>query len=456
MATITRKITLYPIGDKEEVNRVYRYIRNGQKVQAIMMNQCISALYTAKMNGATKEEIKEISKHYSHIPSSSKGSPYDYDMELFPTGLPLAGSIPRACKQKLDVAFKNGLKYGKVSLPTFKDTNPMMVHNAYINLRGSKNNDCGLYHEYDFPGALCDALLNEKDPNIAIKFANNINFKIVFGAIHRSLELRNVFIKIFDGTYKICDSSIGVYNNKIILNLTLDVEYEKQKLDEKTVVGVDLGLATPAVCALNNNLYKRERIGSYNDFTAKRVKMQAQKDRLKKSLKATSGGHGRKKKLAHLEKITQNERNFARNYNHFVSSEIIKFALRNNAGQINIESLSLIPRERKDTFVLRNWSYYELQQMIKYKAGLYGIKVNEINPAYTSQICSVCGEKGIRNTQSSFICTNPECNSTKIYENMKSFNADFNAARNIAISEDFVTDEIKKQKKKTKKQKKAS
>lgn len=456
MATITRKVTLYPIGDKEEVNRVYQYIRNGQKVQAIMMNQCISALYSAKMNGATKEEIKEISKYYSHIPGSSKGSPYDYDKSLFPVGLPLAGGIPRACKQKLDIAFKNGLKYGKVSLPTFRDTNPMMVHNVYVNLRGSKKCDNGLYHKYDSPGALCYALLHEKEPDIAIKFANDINFKIVFGAINRSLELRNVFIKIFDGTYKICDSTIGVYNNKIILNLSLEVEYEKQKLDNDITVGVDLGLATPAVCALNNNLYKRERIGSYDAFTAKRVKMQAQKDRLKKSLKSTTGGHGRKKKLAHLEKVTQNERNFAKNYNHFVSSEIIKFALRNNAGQINIESLSSIPKERKDAFILRNWSYYELQQMIKYKAGLYGIKVNEVNPAYTSQTCSVCGERGIRNTQDSFICTNPKCNCKKIYENMKSFNADFNAARNIAMSEDFVTNEIKKQKKKEKKLKKTS
>lgn len=27
--TITRKIQLYPVGDKEEIDRVYKYIRDG-------------------------------------------------------------------------------------------------------------------------------------------------------------------------------------------------------------------------------------------------------------------------------------------------------------------------------------------------------------------------------------------------------------------------------------------
>ncbi|MCM1308493.1 MAG: hypothetical protein NC223_07840 [Butyrivibrio sp.] len=33
MQTITRKIRLLPVGDKEEVNRVYKYIRDGMYAQ---------------------------------------------------------------------------------------------------------------------------------------------------------------------------------------------------------------------------------------------------------------------------------------------------------------------------------------------------------------------------------------------------------------------------------------
>ena len=35
---INRKITLYPRGDKAEVDRVYKYIRDGMEIQARMKN----------------------------------------------------------------------------------------------------------------------------------------------------------------------------------------------------------------------------------------------------------------------------------------------------------------------------------------------------------------------------------------------------------------------------------
>lgn len=81
-------------------------------------------------------------------------------------------------------------------------------------------------------------------------------------------------------------------------------------------------------------------------------------------------------------------------------------------------------------FILRNWSFYELQQFITYKAAKYGIKIRKINPYHTSQVCSCCGhwEEGQRIDQSHFICKS--CG--------VELNADFNASRNIAMSTDFV------------------
>lgn len=71
-----------------------------------------------------------------------------------------------------------------------------------------------------------------------------------------------------------------------------------------------------------------------------------------------------------------------------VSSRIIKFALKHNAKYINLECLKGYNINKK---ILRNWSYYELQQMITYKANKYGIIVRKINPCFTSQVCSECG-----------------------------------------------------------------
>lgn len=449
MATITRKITLFPQGDKAEIDRVYKYLRNGMEFQAQMMNQCISAMYTAKLNKISTEEWKELKKLYSHRPGSSKGSPYEDPNGKFPTGLPVAGAVPRACEAKFKKACQDGLMYGKVSLPTYKKDMPLMVHNDYVNLRGSKKNpdgsikcDLGLYSGQETPGAIVDALYNNIDPDLHIKFANNITFDVVLGSIHKSLELRSVFEKIFAGEYKICDSSIGFdkkSGKKILLYLVLETPTTKHELDENTVVGVDLGLAVPAVCALNNDPYHREYIGDWDDFTRQRVKLQQQRKAITRRLKNTNGGHGRADKLRHLDKLDIHERNFAHTYNHMVSRKVIEFALKYNAKYINLENLAGFSEDEKHQFVLRNWSYYELQQMIVYKAAKEGIEVRFINPAYTSQTCSICGHRGIRSSQAVFTCSDPDCKVHTMYT--KPINADFNGARNIAMSQDFVTDE---------------
>ena len=77
------------------------------------------------------------------------------------------------------------------------------------------------------------------------------------------------------------------------------------------------------------------------------------------------------------------------------------------------------------------WSYYQLHQMIEYKAKKEGIEVKYIDPAYTSQMCSQCGhvDKENRKNQAEFKCV--ECD-FKI-------NADYNASINIARSKNFVS-----------------
>jgi putative transposase len=100
--------------------------------------------------------------------------------------------------------------------------------------------------------------------------------------------------------------------------------------------------------------------------------------------------------------------------------------LKNNAKYINLEDLN------SDGFndrILRNWSYYQLQQFIEYKAKMNNIIVRYVNPYHTSQNCSHCGhwEEGQRISQSEFLCKS--CGYKA--------NADFNASRNIAKSIEF-------------------
>lgn len=432
---ITRKIQLIPVGDKEEINRVYTYLREGIKAQNMAMNQYMSALYSTMMMDISKEDRKELNKLYTRVSSSKLGSAYDKSIE-FAKGLPMGGSIQQKVKQDFDNAMKKGLQYGKLSLPSYREDNPLLIHVDYVRLRSTNPHiDNGLYHNYESHQDLLDHLF-KSDLELFIKFANKITFKVIVGQPHKSAEIRSVFKNIFEDYYHIKGSSIEFSGTKIILNMSIEIPKQQKELDENVVVGVDLGIAIPAVCALNTNNYVRKSIGSKDDFLRVRTQIQNQRRRLQSNLKMTNGGHGRKKKLQSLDRFSEYEKNWVKTYNHQVSKQIIDFALKNNAKYINLEDLSSFNQKRlRDNFLLANWSYYQLQQYIKYKAEKYGIVVRFINPYHTSQNCSCCGhyEDGQRIKQSEFICKNPECKNFGV-----KINADFNAARNIALSTDFI------------------
>lgn len=244
-------------------------------------------------------------------------------------------------------------------------------------------------------------------------------------------ELRKTIERCVDGEYRFLDSKLKFYDNDLFLLATIEIPDKENYLDPNTVVGVDLGIAIPAYCGLNNDEYQKKSIGSAKDFLHVRTQMQNRRRALQKSMTLVSGGKGRDVKLRKLDKMKQSERNFAQTFNHQVSKQIVDFALKNKAGMVRVEDLHFDTKENNR--LLRNWSYYELQTMIEYKAKKEGILFEKVNPRLTSQTCSFCGhyEEGQRTKQDTFYCKNTECKKGKGYKGF-GVNADWNASRNIA------------------------
>lgn len=414
----------------------YDLVRQAMKSETQRKNAIISYVFTELINRNVQEMdfkdrnklIGELTNYGYRVKGSKKGSLFDeidIDSPLKGYGVSFIQSLTSKIK---DMINKDGVLDGKCTVFSYKIDSPFTVAKAHM----------GFSYDYDSFEELREHIY-DKDCNLYFNFGGNGNptiarFKFNLGSNrhkNNKQELIATMLKIYSGEYEVCGSSIGIEKNKIILNLCMSIPKKVRELDENTVVGVDLGIAIPAMCALNNDMYERESIGNKNDFLRVRTKLQAQRRRTQKSLNFTSGGHGRKKKLKALEKFKKAEAHFVETYSHMISKKVVDFALKHNAKYINIENLKGYDTSK---FILRNWSYYKLQQYIKYKADRYGIIVRKINPCYTSQVCSVCGNwiEGQRESQAVFECKNENCDSHKKYK--YGFNADFNAARNIAMS----------------------
>lgn len=306
--------------------------------------------------------------------------------------------------------FKNDITKvlsGDCSLRTYKKNNPLYI-------RGR------------------NTVLYKEGNEFFIKWIKGIVFKCILGVKNQNkTELYKTLECVLAGIYKICDSSMNFnQQNKLILNLTLDMpdNSEHRKTPER-IAGVDLGLKIPAYFAVNDVPYIRKAIGKIEDFLKVRTNIQSQKRSLQRALQSSKGGKGRKKKLKALDQFKEKEKNYITTYNHFISKKIISLAVQYGVEQINLELLTLKETQKKS--LLRNWSYYQLQQFIEYKANREGILIKYVDPFHTSQTCSKCGhdEDGQREKQDTFCCKS--CGFKD--------NADYNAARNIAASTRYIT-----------------
>jgi IS605 OrfB family transposase len=227
----------------------------------------------------------------------------------------------------------------------------------------------------------------------------------VIGRLQMSARMRNQLCQGELGSAELVYRKGNFYLHISITIPALEVKHPQGSL------GVDLGFSRVAVTS-DNKFHTAKNI---------RHKKSCYK-RTRRSLQA----NGSKSAKRALKRVSGCERRFVADTNHCVSKQIVADAKANNQ-RIVLEDLNGI-RETGKAKCVHEWSFAELQWMIRYKAAMAGVEVVTVSPRYTSQTCSRCLHLGVRPSQSDFQCR--DCG----YQ----INADLNGAKSIAARHDLV------------------
>ncbi|MGG1517474.1 transposase [Paenibacillus oryzisoli] len=164
----------------------------------------------------------------------------------------------------------------------------------------------------------------------------------------------------------------------------ISIERPPEQVSGDIAMGVDLGLKVPAVCVTTNGKTKFLGNGRKNKYIRRKYYVNRRK-------------LGRLKKLSAIRKQRGKESRYMKDQNHKISRQIVNMAIQEKVLVIKLEKLADIRKttrtSRKNAKNLHSWSFYQLQMFIAYKAALAGIKVEKVDPAYTSQTCPSCGQR---------------------------------------------------------------
>lgn len=200
------------------------------------------------------------------------------------------------------------------------------------------------------------------------------------------------------------DPLIFEKNGSIFIALSFEVR--KPPVKQKLCIGVDLGIRVSAATSEGKIIIDKK-------FNGEKRKLRY----LKRKLQSIGTKSAKRK----LKKYQNKERNKNKNQTHLVCNEILKTTADTIALE-NLKGIKAKKHKRQNKNRISQVPLYELRRIITYKATNMGKHIVLVNPAYTSQIDSVTGKHEGKRRGRRFYS-----------ENGLIYDADINAARNIAI-----------------------
>lgn len=176
---------------------------------------------------------------------------------------------------------------------------------------------------------------------------------------------------------------------KWIVDITM-TQAKPAQTDGQNVMGIDLGIKVPAAVYVLG--YGAKFFGNGRSQRAKRRMFYSQRKELQKA-----------KKTRALKEREHKESRWMKAINHTLSRQIVNHAIASGVGTIKGEELSGVrqgttrtsrgAKARKNNRMKNTWSFYQLTMFIAYKATRAGIRVEKVDPAYTSQECPACTQR---------------------------------------------------------------
>lgn len=205
----------------------------------------------------------------------------------------------------------------------------------------------------------------------------------------------------------------------VFLNAPLPIE----RTSTGVAVGVDMGVANTVTLSTG------EFIGIPRPSLttkAEHAKLQRKESRVNRIYGENVQSSRRRKRTARMNKITRKDANRRENWVHNTTRQLVEKYDRIAIEDLKIANMTSKGKGKRKSSLNRsilesNWGQF--RQYLTYKTELAGVKLDAVNPSYTSQACFKCGHQSRENRESQANFTCVECGHTD--------NADVNAAKNI-------------------------
>lgn len=215
---------------------------------------------------------------------------------------------------------------------------------------------------------------------------NYISFPVMIDGKSKRISVKTKMTdkqKLILSSHRLGTMRIVIKNiNTLVAQFVYEINEIEKVNESNNVMGVDLGIKCPAVSYCTDGSVKFYGNGRKNKY------MRRHYANLRKWFQKT-------KKPTVVKRIKNKEQRIMKDIDHKISREIVNTAKKHKAKVIKLERLenirSTTRTSRKNNPSLHTWSFYRLAQYIEYKAKLAGIKVEYVDPAYTSQKCPQCG-----------------------------------------------------------------